>query len=109
MTLTDEIKILDDKIKASQARYNLDKKAAKIPALSSKKLHKYEYLTSEDLAYQSGVVEQVKFEYSSLGKFFNKEVGEKNKKEGLWKRLKNIEDKIEEQLKINERKQTIRH
>ena len=54
-------------------------------------MHKYEYLTSEDLGYQSGVVEQAKFEYSSLGKFFNKEFGEKNKKEGLWKMLKNIE------------------
>ena len=91
MTLVDELKILDDKSKASQAQYNLDKEAAKLPALSSKELHKYEYLTSEDLGYQSGVVEQAKFEYSSLGKFFNKEFGEKNKKEGLWKMLKNIE------------------
>ena len=38
MTLTDELKILDNKIKANQAQYELDRKAAKISALSSKKL-----------------------------------------------------------------------
>ena len=38
MTLTDEFKILDDKIKANQAQYNLDREAAKIFALSSKEL-----------------------------------------------------------------------
>ena len=43
--------------------------------------------------------EQVRFEYSPLGKIFNKGLKEENKKEGLLKRLKNIEDKNEEQLK----------
>ena len=38
MTLTDELKILDDKIKAIQAQYNLDREATKISALSSKEL-----------------------------------------------------------------------
>ena len=41
MTLTDELKILNNKIKANQAQYDLDRKAAKISALSSKKLNKY--------------------------------------------------------------------
>ena len=41
MTLTDEIRILDDKIKASQAQYNLDREAAKIFALSSGEIGKY--------------------------------------------------------------------
>ena len=36
MTLTDEIKILDDKIKANQAQYNLHREAGKMSALSSK-------------------------------------------------------------------------
>ena len=49
MTLTDELKILNDKIKANQAQYDLDREAAKISALSSKELDKYEYLTGEDL------------------------------------------------------------
>ena len=44
MTLTDELKILDDKIKANQAQYDLGREAAKISALSSKDLlKKYEY------------------------------------------------------------------
>ena len=74
MTLTDELKILDDKIKANQARYDLDRETAKIPALSSKELDKYEYFSGEDLGPNPGVVEKVKFEYSPLGKFFNKEL-----------------------------------
>ena len=50
MTLTDELKILDDKIKANQAQYDLGREAAKISALSSKDLQeKYEYLTGKDL------------------------------------------------------------
>ena len=56
-------KILDDKTKANQAEYDLDRKAAKISALSSKELDKYEYLTSEDLGYKPRVVKQAKFEY----------------------------------------------
>ena len=48
MILTDELKILDDKVKANQAQYDLDREVAKISALSSKELNKYEYLTGED-------------------------------------------------------------
>ena len=33
MKLTDELKILDDKIKANQAQYNLGRKEAKISGL----------------------------------------------------------------------------
>ena len=54
---------------------------------------------SEDLDLNPSAVEQVRFEYSPLGKIFNKGLKEENKKEGLLKRLKNIEDKNEEQLK----------
>ena len=65
MKLTDEIKILDDKIKANQARYNLNGEAAKISELSSKNLlDKYEYLTGEDLGYKPSVFQKTKFEYS---------------------------------------------
>ena len=68
MTVTDQIKILDDKIKANQAQYDLGREAAKISALSSKNLlDKYEYLTGEDLGYKSSVFEKAKSEYSSLG------------------------------------------
>ena len=67
MTLTDELKILDDKIKANQAQYDLGREAAKISALSSKDLlEKYEYLTGEDLGHRPSVLEKTKFEYSPL-------------------------------------------
>ena len=49
MTVKDQIKILDNKIRQNQADYDLYKKNAKISALSSGKLDKYEYLTGEDL------------------------------------------------------------
>ena len=67
MTLTEQVKILDDKIKASKARYDLDREAAKISALSCGELEKYEYLTGEDLGYKPKVLGKVKFQYSSLG------------------------------------------
>ena len=86
MTLTDELKILDDKIKVNQAQYDIDREAANISALSSKELDKYEYLTGEDLGYKPGVVEQAKFEYSPLGKVFNK--GLYGKKRRTFKKIK---------------------
>ena len=49
MTLTDELKILDDKIKVNQAQYDLDREAAEMSALSTKVLDQYEYLTGEVL------------------------------------------------------------
>ena len=92
MTATDQIKIIDNKIKANQAQYDLDRLTAKISGLSSGELRKYEYLTGEDLGYRPSVLEQTKFDYSPLGKAFNKGLDDKDdKKEGLLKRLKNIE------------------
>ena len=64
MTLTDELKILDNKIKSNQDQDNLDREAAKISVVSSKKLEKYEYFTGEDLAYKPDVIQGTKFEYS---------------------------------------------
>ena len=93
MTVTDQIKIIDNKIKANQAQYDLDRLAAKISAYSSGDLRKYEYLTGEDLGYKPSVVEQAKFDYSPLGKIFNKGLTEEDKKEVLSKSVKNIGDK----------------
>ena len=81
----------------NKAQYDLDRKAAKIFALSSNNLDKYEYLTGEDLGLKPSTVEQAKFEYSPLGKIFNKGLDKDDQKEGLFKRLKNIEDKSENQ------------
>ena len=58
--------------------------------MSSKNLGKYEYLTDEDLGLKPTTVEQAKFQYSPLGKIFNKGLKEEDKKEGLLKRLKDI-------------------
>ena len=61
MTVTDQIKILDRKIKQTGAQYNLDREAAKISAFSSNNLDKYEYLTGEDLGLKPSTVQQAKF------------------------------------------------
>ena len=97
MALTEHVKILDDKIKVNKAQYYLDREAAKISPLSSGELEIYEYLTGEDLGHKPDVVQKAKFEYSPLGKVFNKGIDESDKKEGLLKRLKNIEGKNKDQ------------
>ena len=83
MTLTDEIKIRNDKIKANQAQYDLDREAPKVSASSSKELDKYEYLTGKDLEHKPGVVEQAKFSHYYLGKVFNKGLEKEDKKKGF--------------------------
>ena len=83
----------------NEAQYDLDRKAAKISALSSNNLDKYEYLTGEDLGLKPSTVERAKFEYSPLGKIFNRWLEKDDQKEEFFKRLKNIEGKNEAQLK----------
>ena len=97
MTVTDQIKISNRKIKQNEAQYDLDREAAEISALSSNNLEKCELLTGEDLGLKPRTVEQAKFEYSPLD---NKGLSEDDKKEGLLKRLKNIEDKNEKLLEV---------
>ena len=75
----------------NEAQCDLDRKAAKISALSSNNLDKCEYLTGEDLGLKPSSTEQAKFEYFPLGKIFNKGLDKDDQKEGLFKRLKNIE------------------
>ena len=98
MTVTDQLKITDHKIKANQTQYDLDRLAAKISAYSSGDLRKYEYLTGEDLGYKPSVFEQAKFDYSPLGNIFTKGLDRDDQKEGLFKRLGNIKGKNEELL-----------
>lgn len=66
--------------------------------MASGKLDKYDYLTGEDLVYKLGVVEQAKFEYSLLGKIFNKWLEEDDERL-TFKEFTIFEDKNEEQLK----------
>ena len=99
MTINDQIKILNKKIMQNEAQYDLDRKAAKIFALSSNNLDKYEYLTGEDLGLKPNTIEQARFEYSPLGNSFKKGLDKDDKKEGLFKRLENIENKIKDENK----------
>ena len=100
MTVTDQIKILDRKIKQNEAQYDLDRKAAIISARSSKNRDEVEYLTGKDLGLKPSTVDQAKFDIFPLGKIFNKVLTEEDKKEGLLKRLKNIEDKNKVENKV---------
>ena len=76
MTVTDQIKILDGKIKQNEVQHSLDRKAAKIFALFSGNLDKYEYLTGEDLDYKPST------------KFFNKRLKEEEEKKKTFKETK---------------------
>ena len=80
MTINDQI--TDEKI-----QYDINREAAKISALSSGKICKYEYLTGEDIlpSNQQQIIEQAKFTYSPLGKAFEKQI-------------KTIEDKGQKQI-----------
>ena len=98
MIRKEQVKILDDKIEANNAQYNLDRMNAEISVYSSGDLPKYEYLTNKDLGYKPDAFEQAKFEYSLLGKVFTDGLDKSNRKEGLLKRLKNIEDRSKNQL-----------
>ena len=60
--------------------------------MSSNNFGKYEYLTGGDLGLKPSTVEQDGFEHSPLGKMFNKGLDKDDQKEGLFKRIKNIEN-----------------
>ena len=101
MKVTDQIKISNRKIKQNESQYDLDREAVKISALSSNNLDKYELLSGEDLNLKPKTIEQAKFEYSPLGKIFNKGFKkDEDKKEGILKTLKNIEGKNEKLLEV---------
>ena len=78
---------IEDQIKDEKLHYFINREAAKISALSSGKLDKYEYLTSEEIlpSNQQQIIQQAKFTYSLLGK-------------GLEKQTKTIEDQGEKQV-----------
>ena len=79
---------INDQIRDEKLQYDVNREAAKISALSSGKIHKYEYLTGEDIlpSNQQQIIEQAKFTYSPLGKAFEKQI-------------KTIEDQREKQIK----------
>ena len=59
-----------------------------------------ECLTGGDLGLKRNTVEKAGFEYSPLGKVFNKGLSKDDKKGGLFKRLENIKDKNEEKVQV---------
>ena len=79
---------INDQIRDEKLQYDINREAAKISALSSGKIHKYEYLTGEDIlpSNQQKIIEQAKFTYSPLGKAFEKQI-------------KTIDDQGEKQIK----------
>ena len=98
MTRKEQNKILDDKIKANKRQYDLDRTNAEVSAYSSGDLPKYEYLTKNDLGYKPNSIEQTKFEYSPLGRILNQGLDKSDKNKGILKRLKDIENKSNNQL-----------
>ena len=79
---------IEDQIKDEKLQYDINREAAKISALLSGKIDKYEYLTGEEIlpSNQQQIIQQAKFNYSPLGKAFEKQV-------------KTIEDQGEKQVK----------
>ena len=71
-----KIMTINDQIRDEKLQYDINREAAKISALSSGKIHKYEYLTGEDIlpSNQQQIIEQTKFTYSPLGKAFEKQI-----------------------------------
>ena len=78
---------INDQIRDEKLQYDINREADEISALSSGKIHKYEYLTGEDIlpSNQQQIIEQAKFTYSPLGKTFEKQI-------------KTIEDQIQKQV-----------
>ena len=102
MTVKDQLKILDRKIKQNTADYDLYRQNVEISALSSGDSDKCEYLTGKDLQYKPDTLQKARFEYSPLGQEFNKGLDSSERQEGLLKRLKNIEEKTDNQLRAIE-------
>ena len=94
---------INDQIRDEKLQFDINREAAKILELSPGKIHKYEYLTGEDILppNQQQIIEQAKFTYSPLGKAFEKQI---KTIEGQ-KQVKPLEDfKLKEQTKPTEDK-----
>ena len=77
---------VDQKIKDEKVYYDINWKVAKISALSSGKIGKYEYITGEEIlpSNQSRIIEQAKFTYSLFAEAFEKWIKTKNKEKAIW-------------------------
>ena len=85
-------------------QYDLNREAAKISVLSSGKIHRYKYLTGEDIlpSNQQQIIEQAKFTYSPLGKAFKKQIKTiEDQGEKQVDALKNLEDLNKQPVNVN--------
>ena len=97
MTRKEQNKILNDKIEANNAQYNLDRMNAEISAYSSGYLNKYEFLTRKDLNYKPNALDKTKFEFSPLNRAFNEGLDKtipNYQEKGVMKLLKEIRDNL---------------
>ena len=99
--------IIEDQIKDEKLQYDINREAAKISALSSGKIDKYEYLTGKDIlpSGKQQIIEQAKFTYSPLGKAFEKQT--KTIKDQGEKQIKAIQDNKEQSVNNYDYKKTI--
>ena len=67
---------INDQIRDEKVQYDINREAANISTFSSRKIHKYEYLTGEDIlpSNPQQIIEQARFTYSPLGKAFEKQI-----------------------------------
>ena len=67
---------INDQIRDEKLQYDINREAAKISALSSGKIHKYEYLTGEDIlpSNQQQIIKQTKYTYSPLRNPFERQI-----------------------------------
>ena len=95
---------INDQIRDEKLQYDVNREAAKISALSSGKIHKYEYLTGEDIlpSNQQQIIEQAKFTYSPLGKAFEKQIKTiENQGEKQIDALKNLENQNKQLVNVD--------
>ena len=71
-----KIVTINDQIRDEKLQYDISREAGKISALLSRKIHKYEYRTGEDIlpSSQRQIIEQARFTYSPFGKAFEKQI-----------------------------------
>ena len=107
---------LEDQIRDEKLQYDINREAAKISALSSGKIDKYEYLTGEEIlpSNQQQIIEQAKFTYSLLGKNFEKQtetIEDQGKKQikaiqDNKKQIANINDDYKNKLLLSQERET---
>ena len=95
---------INDKFKDGKLKYDFNREAAKISALSYRKIEKYEYLTGEEIipSDQCRIIEQTKFTYSLLGISFEKQI--KTIKDQYEKQIKSLEEHRKSLPKCNDEK-----